>query len=100
MLRQINRLSRWKANSLEVHDFFGYWTNVWIEMDQLDRLLEEEKWDLMEDSLREIDRSIGVMQSLTNTIGQEVRSYEQRKADLDMVTIAALEGVYARITAP
>jgi hypothetical protein len=96
MLRQIYRLGRWKANSLELLDFFSYWDNVWIEMDQLERLLQEEKWDLMEDSLREIDRSLGVMQKLTETIGQEVLSFEQRKADLDRVAIAALEGVYAK----
>lgn len=96
LLRQIYRLGRWKANSLELLDFFSYWDNVWIEMDQTERLLREEKWDLMEDSLREIDRSLAAMQRLTDTIKQEVRSFEQRKADLDMVAIAALEGVYAK----
>ena len=96
LLRKVYRLERWDAKSILLLDFFAYWRNLRVEIEQLDRLIENEDWNLLEESFQEVNASEKAMKRLADKIENQIKKIEGSKYQIDMLSIAAREGVFAK----
>lgn len=96
LTRQVYRLKRWKPDFLPLLEAMAQRDDIWIEIDHAERLIAQHHYGQLQNSFREIEEQLKTLSRLAQPIEAEIRRMERQKYELDMVNIAALEGIFAR----
>jgi len=96
LTREVYRLSRWKPDFLPLLEFMAQREDVWIEIDQAWKLIEQGRYRLLRESFEEIESALDTLRELSRPLKRSIARIEREKYELDMLKIAGLEGVHVR----
>ncbi len=93
LTRQVYRMGRYRPDFLPFLEFMTQLEDIWIEIDQAQGLIEQGEYQLLQESFAEIESELATLQQLSQPVKRQLARIERQKYELDMVRIAAQEGV-------
>lgn len=96
LTREVFRLSRYRSDFLPLLDLMAQRENLWLEIDQADQLIEQDRLKLLGRSFEEIEKGLRLFRRTMEPVKKALTKIETTRYEQDMLTIAASEDVFAR----
>jgi len=93
LTREVYRLGRYRPDSLPYLEFMAQRKDVWVAIDLARDMIEKETYALLRAAFDEVETELQILRDLSEPVKRQLASIEWRRYQLDMVRIAALEGV-------